>query len=83
MISQLTGAIFNQNRQFRMDATITGEALKEIRKRKDLKCNTEMESIAARISPETFKILQLCSKKGASIWLTSNPPKQTEQAPIP
>ena len=34
-----------------------------------------MESLAARISPDTFKILQLCSEKGASIWLTSIPLK--------
>ena len=75
MTGQLTDAIFNQNRQFRMDAIIRGEALKEIRKRKILKCNNEMESLAARISPDIFKILQLCSEKGASIWLTSIPLK--------
>ena len=32
MTSQLTDAIFNQNRQFRMDAIIRGEALKEVRR---------------------------------------------------
>ena len=52
--------------------------MNEVRERKADKIKREMKLTGRNLSNDTMKLHELCSEKGASIWLTSLPLKKCE-----
>ena len=73
--ADLTQVIFNQLPSYEEDKDAQASIMKEIRRRKDQRWKERKESILVGMDKELSMALELCSEKGASTWLKSQPLK--------
>ena len=75
MTSQLSEAIFNQNRILQIDEEAQAREKADLRKRKDARWADRQENLKNTVSDKMKRFVMLSSEKGASTWLTSLPLK--------
>ena len=71
--AQLTNAIYNQETCLEINDDEQATAAALVSERKKEQFSALLDRIKETVSESTFKLLQLSSEKGASIWLTSLP----------
>ena len=74
--SQLTEAIFNQVSHPELDQETQSEAMKIVKKKKEVWYKGLQQNIISESNTTVAKIIELSSEKGASCWLTSLPLKR-------
>ena len=75
MNAQLTEAIYRQDRCLVIDEEEMAEARSNVRKRKSERYSDLKDHLKVNICNSLFKMLELATEKGASIWLTCLPLK--------
>ena len=73
--AQLTEAIFNQEQSFEINDEVQKEAMKTVRKRKEVFHKERQQLVLANLGDEMKRLVLLSSEKGSSAWLTSIPLK--------
>ena len=74
--TQLTNAIFTQQRTLDIDRVALSETLKSVTDKKNSIHKQSLTQIKEESSEATIRILDLASEKGASSWLTALPLKR-------
>ena len=73
MTGQITEAIYQQQSSLTIDVDEQSKAAADLSLRKSDKHKATTELLKSRISEAEFRMLELASEKGASLWLTSLP----------
>ena len=76
MTKQLTDAIYRQDNCLLIDEEEQSRLRSEVTKRKTERCSNLKKYLSENIPARNFKMLELASEKGASIWLTTLPLKE-------
>ena len=71
--SQLTNAIYDQQKILNVNEEIQTQTMKEVKQKKDNWYKALQDKIRSEVSDSQAKIIDLASEKGASSWLTSLP----------
>ena len=74
--TQLTNAIFTQQRTLDIDRVALSETLKSVTDKKNSLHKQSLKQLKEESSEATIRILDLASEKGASSWLTALPLKR-------
>ena len=74
--SQLTDAIYNQEREFVINEEVQSGILKDLQKSKESWWKDHQEQVQNMMNDHMKRVLLLASEKGASTWLTSLPLKR-------
>ena len=74
--TQLTDAIYNQDREFLINEEVQCGILKELQKSKETWWKDHQEQVQNKMNDHMKHVLLLASEKGASTWLTSLPLKR-------
>jgi len=71
--SQLTNAIFDQQKILKVDEEVQADTMKEVKRKKDAWYKELHDKVRSEVSESQARIIDLASEKGASSWLTSLP----------